>query len=98
MQIEKGNMQGYIDLYVELQNKLGDEHIAMLILEQVAKDARMNAIAARDNSNGESNGESHPATEKQIGFLKRLGVSVPVGLSKREASRMIDEAQIAKAA
>ena len=33
-----------------------------------------------------------PATEKQIAFLKRLGVEIPKNLTKREASRMIDDA------
>ena len=45
-------------------------------------------------SNGNGNGDE-PATEKQIGFLKDLGVKVPAGVSKRRASELIDEAQAA---
>jgi len=37
-------------------------------------------------------GMDEPATEKQIAFLKRLGVEIPENLTKREASRMIDDA------
>ena len=48
----------------------------------------------RSNGNRHSNGNGDDlATEKQIGFLKKLGVTVPAGVSKREASRLIDEAQ-----
>ena len=35
---------------------------------------------------------SGPATRRQLGYLNVLGVEVPAGLTKREASRLIDEA------
>ena len=38
------------------------------------------------------NGEQ-PATSKQLGYLKVLGVEVPAELTKQCASELIDEAQ-----
>ena len=32
-----------------------------------------------------------PATPRQVGYLNVLGVEVPAGLTKRDASRLIDE-------
>ena len=38
-------------------------------------------------------GSDQPATEKQLGFLKSLGIKVESGLTKQQASALIDEAQ-----
>ena len=54
-----------------------------MIVSEVAKDERMEQI--KEDRNG------HPATAKQLPFLKGLGVEIPAGLSKKEASVLIDE-------
>lgn len=36
-------------------------------------------------------GQTPPATDKQIAFLQRKGITIPPGLTIREASRMMDE-------
>lgn len=39
----------------------------------------------------QSAADDEPATEKQIAYLKKLGVQVPPNLTKRQASELIDE-------
>ena len=80
----------YLDLLGELKKKTGDERIAMNILQEVNKDLRMAQIR-EEKSNG--NGSSQFASEKQKQYLQKLGVEAPAGLSKLEASRLIDEAK-----
>ena len=66
-----------------------------MILQEIGKDGRvekMRGVSDVTVASLDSNGEQL-ATSKQLGFLKRLGVKVPPGLSKLEASRLIDEAQ-----
>ena len=41
---------------------------------------------------GQAPAAVEPATEKQIAYLDKLGVQVPAGLTKFEASRLIDQA------
>ncbi len=95
-----------VDFYKQLVDQLvgfvPDTAVVASVVEQVGKDLRMGQILRRESntSNGSDswNGSGEqPATAKQIGFLRRLGAKdIPAGLSKREASRAIDEAQQAE--
>ena len=87
----KTNIQTKVDNYLEILNeikaKVSDEGSAVRILSEVAKDVRMEQIREeRESMNGE------PATTKQLQYLKTLGVQVNPGLTKRQASRLIDNA------
>ncbi len=85
-----------VDFYKQLVDQLvgfvPDTAVVASVVEQVGKDLRMGEILRREsNSTNDSNGwtgsEEQPATAKQIGFLRRLGVKdVPAGLSKQDAS------------
>ena len=91
----------YLEVYERVNTVVKSAEVTARIIEQIGKDTRCEWLM-NGRSNGNGNGRSNsngdePASEKQIGFLKRLKVEVPAGLSKREASRLIDEAQ-AKAA
>ncbi len=46
----------------------------------------------RQNGIGQPGQIEEPASGKQIGYLKSLGVEIPKDLSKRRASELIDEA------
>ena len=84
----------YVELFEDLKTRVGSDDVALAIVEQVGKDnrvERMNSLRAVNDS-GIANGEQ-PATEKQIGYLKSLGVEVSAGLTKKQASGLIDEAQ-----
>ena len=90
-------LEQYVEVYERLNTVVKSTEVTAAIIEQVGKDTRcewlMNA-RSNGNGNGRSNGnDDEPATEKQIGFLKRLNVDVPTGVNKQEASRLIDEAQ-----
>ena len=88
-------IDGYLEVYDRVKPVVKDAEIVAAVIEQIGKDSRCAALMnGRSNGNGQSNGNGdEPATEKQIGFLKRLKVVVPEGVSKQEASRLIDEAQ-----
>ena len=79
-------LDSYINLYEEIKSKVQDEQLAATILKEIAKDKRMMEIAAKNNGN------NNKATDKQIGYLKRLGVKIEPGLTKQRASELIDEA------
>ena len=95
------NMEGYIEQFDAIKGRVGDEQVAAVILEQIAKDRRTERIAETRNGNrpngktnshrAESNG-SEPASQKQREYLKDLGVTVPKVLTKYEASKLIDKA------
>ncbi len=95
-----------VDFYKQLVDQLvgfvPDTAVVATVVEQVGKDLRMGQILRRENntsngSNGWNGSDEQPATAKQIGFLRRLGVKdIPAGLSKRDASTLIDEAQQAE--
>lgn len=78
----------YIELFESIQQKLPEtkdkETIALAIMQELAKDRRMEEIKA--------NGNGSKPTPKQIAYLKRLGVKTSEGITKQEASKLIDEA------
>jgi hypothetical protein len=76
----------YLSLFEQLRRKVSDERLAGILLQEIAKDLRMDRIEAKNG-----NGSENPATEKQIAYLKSLGVQARLGLTKREASLLIDQ-------
>lgn len=91
----------YLEVYERVNTVVKSAEVTAAIIEQIGKDTRCEWLTnGRSNGNGNGNSNSNgdePATEKQLGFLKRLKVEVSAGLSKQAASKLIDEAQ-AKAA
>ncbi len=104
MEIEKAMER--VDFYKQLVDQLvgfvPDTAVVATVVEQVGKDMRMGQILRREGngsngSNGWNGSDEQSATAKQIGFLRRLGMKdIPAGLSKRDASTLIDEAQQAE--
>ena len=95
-------MDFYKQLVDQLVGFVPDTAVIATVVEQVGKDLRMGQLLRREGnasnvSNGWNGSDEQPATAKQIGFLRRLGgKDIPAALSKREASRAIDEAQQAE--
>ena len=82
----QAKLDKYLDLFEELKQKTGDEKTALSLLQEVSKDRRMEEIREeRENKNSE------PATTRQLMFMKKLGIEVPPGVTKKEASISIDE-------
>lgn len=83
----------YIELFREVMDRAGDDSAAAVIVEQIGKDKRMAQIHAFQRGNGGVvNGDDVPATQKQLAYMKRLGLTIPDGLTKKEASDQIDAA------
>lgn len=85
-QILNRNVEHYLKLLDDIKSRVNDERTAVVILQEVNKDARMAQIREEREI-----AVDEPATEKQRGFLKKLGVDLPTRLTKREASALIDE-------
>ena len=80
-------VERYLDLHGEIARRTSDERLAQTVLVEVAKDRRMQEIREeRELRNGE------PATARQLEYLKRLGVEITPGLTKKQASILIDNA------
>ncbi|MGC9454936.1 MAG: hypothetical protein ACP5HU_08720 [Phycisphaerae bacterium] len=84
-------IQHYLELFEHIKSKgIGDDAVAVAIIQEVAKDRRMEYVRNDRQSAANGNG-SEPATEKQREYLSDLGVKVKPGLTKQEASAMLDK-------
>ena len=79
--------ESYLEVLDKIKERVSEERTAMSILTEVNKDRRMTEM--REERNAENGGT---ATAKQLAYLKRLGVKTKAGLTKQEASVLIDEA------
>ena len=83
----------YLELFGKVRSEVGDDQIALGILQELGKDSRVERMRlSQERVEARTNGDE-PATGKQIGYLKFLGVQIPEGLTKQQASELIDEAQ-----
>ena len=79
-------LDGYVELFQQIKSKTGDDILARVMLQEIAKDKRMAQIREeREMRNGE------PATTRQLQFMKKLGIEIPAGVTKQQASMLIDE-------
>ena len=80
-------VEKYLGLFQEIRGRIEDPAVARTILTEVSKDRRMEEIREeKEMRNGE------PATTRQLEYLRNLGVQVKPGLTKKQASLLIDEA------
>ena len=79
-------LNGYLELLAEIKEKTEDEITARVLLQELSKDLRMEKIKQEREANNGS-----PVTDKQKNFMKKLKIVIPEGLTKQEASMMIDE-------
>lgn len=86
----KGPIECYLEIYRAITEQITDSAAAIVILQEVAKDRRTLAFPGENNpGNGvQVNGEH--ASQKQIRYLKKLGITPRPGLTKDEASDLID--------
>lgn len=75
------------ETYEEIKKRVGDDRIALTVLQEACKDKRMDQMREeREQKNGD------PATVKQINLIKKLKPEMFYsGLTKKEASNLIDE-------
>jgi len=83
-------VEQYVKQFNDIASKLngrGKQSIALVIMQEMAKDRRMAEIAeARQNNNGSS------ATARQIAFARALEIELPENATKKEATKLITEA------
>ena len=68
-----------------LEGSLDKEKIAIAIMQEIAKDKRTEMMKQEREQR-----EKEPATIKQIGFLKILGVTADGEITKKKAGRLIE--------
>jgi len=86
MEIEiQEKLDTYLKLLEAIEQRTHDRQTAAAVLTEVAKDIRMGQMRQERSPNGDG-----PATENQIGYLKKLGAAIPEGLTVRQASELID--------
>jgi len=83
-------IEQYVKQFNDITAKLsgrGKQSIALVIIQEVAKDRRMAEIAeARQDNNGS------PATARQVAYARALGIELPENATKQEATKLITEA------
>ena len=94
-EVTKQTLRNYVELFTQLRSRVSTDEVALAMLQEIGKDARVERMHGR---NGQSNGNcvgngDVPPTTKQLGFLRDLGVEIPRGLTKRQASEVIDRAR-----
>ena len=82
----KEKVADYLEVFNEIKEKTDDSTVAIALLSEICKDRRMQEIKKQKEAN---NNES--ATERQKRFMKNLGIKIPQGVTKKEASMLIDE-------
>lgn len=73
----------YVELYAAIQEKTGNDEIAVAILQEIGRDKRTTEIASFESG--------VLATEKQKKCMTDLGLEFQDFITKKEASNMISE-------
>ena len=81
----------YLELLDEVRQKTQDERTAVSLLQEISKDRRMEQMRGEASYNGDA-----PATEKQKAYLERLGAVIPEGLTRQQASELIDSTKASR--
>ena len=81
------HIEKYVEIYGDIARRIDVPAAAAAILREVSQDER---LAVREKL--QEHVDNGCATEKQLAYLKRLGVDAEPGIGKAEASRLIDEA------
>ena len=87
-----GKIEEYISLYNAIHKHTKDINMTIAILTEIRKDMR----SAEMQKNRFAPTGAFPATEGQISYLKWLGIEAADGITRQEASKLIDEAKTKK--
>ena len=89
------DMKDQISAYVEIAKYVTpqvEDAYGVAILQEIGKDSRCGLLIDSRTAEKNVNNDKQPATQKQIDYLKTLGVNVTQEMSKKKASCLIDEA------
>ena len=85
------------DLYTGLARYIAprvDVGFGVAVLQEIGRDLRCERLNMNSrNGNNVKNTDNDPATTKQIDYLKSLGVDVIHGMTKKQASGLIEDAK-----
>ena len=81
----KKRLDHYVELLNEVKKHVSNEDTAASMVSEIAKDRRVEMMQKNGNGNGS------PATERQKQFMTKLGIDYPDSVTKKEASKLIDE-------
>ena len=87
----QAKLNGYLELLAEVREQTQDERTAVALIQEISKDRRMEQMRGETTSNGDT-----PATENQKAYLERLGAVIPEGLTRQQASKLIDSTKATK--
>jgi len=76
-------IEEYVGLLNEIEERLGNEALALAILQEIAKDRRTLRMNSKPFGNG--------ATPRQLALLDREGVRYPKDISRLQASILIEK-------
>lgn len=79
-------IEEYFHFMKQIKDRFSDDAEALAVMQEIRKDIRAENIQRQMRKN-----RSLPATEKQVDYLIQLGAKVPDGLTKYEASKMIND-------
>lgn len=88
----RGMVDGYFRLFEMIRSKYKlDDDTALRLLQEVAKDIRMDRIRDERHIGQKVVPEQEAATERQLRYLENLGATPEKELTKAQASQLIDE-------
>lgn len=90
-EIIKQKLHSYMQLFNEIETETGDAKTARALLAEIAKDMR---IADMQRTRQPKN--NMPATQSQVNYLKYLGATIPQGMTRAQASKLIDSTKTMK--
>ena len=83
----KTTIDSYVDLLDKIRERTNSNTDAVAIMAEIRKDQRSQKMQEKKVLNG-----SLPATENQVNYLKKLGMTdMPETLNREQASQMIDD-------
>ncbi len=89
--IEEQDASNIVNLYQQILQETNSEPVALVILQELGKTRRAAMInKAESIVPPQERADDAATTAKQIAYLKSLGVKPKQGLSKQEASALID--------
>lgn len=87
VEIDHTRIDNYFALLNEIRKKTSSDVIAAAVLQEVSKDRRSEEMNGKRSVR-----KNGPASESQKAFMDRLGIEYTESITKKEASRKIDEA------
>ena len=87
---KQSTLENYTAVFSKIKENVKDEQAAALILQEVARDQRAQQMRAERQAERQKR-DGEPATQKQREFLQDLEMPIPEGLTKQEASALIDK-------